>query len=55
MRNDFCLHVSFIVCPYLLDSSLDGYDRIDVEGINTGTLKSQVSELLRMCRLMRSK
>lgn len=35
--------------------SLDGYDRIDVEGINTGALKSQVSEFLRMCRMLRSK
>lgn len=30
-----------------------GLSSIDVDGISQGTLKSQVSELLRMCRLMR--
>eukprot|EP00924_Labyrinthula_sp_SR-Ha-C_P000381 maker-scaffold_25-snap-gene-5.57-mRNA-1 protein AED:0.05 eAED:0.12 QI:0/0/0.33/1/0/0/3/409/110 len=30
-----------------------GLSNIDIEGINNGSVKSQVSEFLRMCRLMR--
>lgn len=30
-----------------------GLSEIDVEGISTGRLKAQISELLRMCRIMR--